>query len=143
MGNPPISSGGSEVAGILRPKRFPTMSLMSTPRVPALLLTLSFAAGPVLAQDPMEEAKDLYKTKCIACHLADGKGAMPEMNLSDDKWIHGSSVAEIVKVITDGVPGKAMLPFKAQLTEAQIEALAQYVRTFDKTLKPEKSKEKK
>jgi mono/diheme cytochrome c family protein len=115
---------------------------MPTLRVPALLLAGCFAAGPVLAQDPMEEAKDLYKTKCIACHLADGKGAMPEMNLSDEKWLHGSSVAEITKVISEGVPGKAMLPFKAQLTEAQIDALAQYVRTFDKTLKPEKKEKK-
>ena len=50
----------------------------------------------------------------------------------------GSSVADIVKVITDGVPGKAMVSFKAQLSEEQIEALAAYVRAFDKTLKPEK-----
>ena len=141
MGLPPISSGGPEVAGGLRPHEVPKMSLM--PRVPAFLLALSLAAGRVLAQDPMAEAKDLYKTKCIACHLADGKGAMPEMNLSDEKWLHGSSVAEISKVIAEGVPGKAMLPFKAQLTDDQIEALAQYVRTFDKTLKPEKTKEKK
>jgi mono/diheme cytochrome c family protein len=114
-----------------------------TSRVASFIVAVSLFAVPVLAQDPSDETRDLYKTKCIACHLADGKGAMPEMNLSDDKWIHGSSVAEIVKVITEGVPGKAMLPFKGQLTDAQIEALAQYVRTFDKTLKPEKSKEKK
>lgn len=120
-----------------------TTSTTPTLRAASFILTVSLAAGPVLAQDPTDETRDLYKTKCIACHLADGKGAMPEMNLSDDKWLHGSSVAEISKVISEGVPGKAMLPFKAQLTEAQIEALAQYVRTFDKTLKPEKGKEKK
>jgi mono/diheme cytochrome c family protein len=120
------------------------MSLKS--RVPAVLVGLAFAAGPALAQEPTDETKDLYKSKCLACHLADGKGAMPEMNLTDTTWVHGSSVAEITKVIAEGVPGKAMLPFKAQLTEAQIEALAQYVRAFDKTLKPEKAgkgKEKK
>ena len=113
------------------------MSLMS--RVPKVLLGLALAAVPALAQEPSEETKDLYKTKCLACHLADGKGAMPEMNLTDATWAHGSSVAEISKVIAEGVPGKAMLPFKAQLTEAQIEALAQYVRAFDPTLKPEKA----
>src|SRR4029450_11298297 len=107
------------------------MSLMTTttptPRAASFLVALSLAAGPVLAQEPTDETKDPDKPKCIACPPADGKGAMPEMNLSDDKWLHGSSVAEISKVISEGVPGKAMLPFKAQLTEAQIEGLAQYV----------------
>ena len=90
------------------------------------------------AQEASEETKDNYKMKCAACHLADGKGAMPEMNLSDAKWEHGSTVADIVKVISEGVPGKAMVSFKAQLSDEQIEALAVYVRAFDKTLKPEK-----
>ncbi len=97
-----------------------------------LVGTLAFA------QEASDETKENYKTKCAACHLADGKGAMPEMNLTDAKWEHGSSVADIVKVITEGVPGKAMVSFKAQLSDEQIEALAVYVRTFDKTLKPEK-----
>jgi mono/diheme cytochrome c family protein len=112
-------------------------------RAAAALLFLSLTAATVPAQEPTAETKDLYKTKCLACHLADGKGAMPEMNLADGKWVHGSGVADISKVIAEGIPGKAMLPFKAQLTEAQIEALAHYVRTFDKALKPEKAKEKK
>jgi hypothetical protein len=33
-----------------------------------------------------------------------------------------------------------MLPFKAQLTAAEIASLAAYVRSFDKTLKPVKAK---
>ena len=105
-----------------------------------LALSLAALAGVgVSAQDATDETKELYKTKCAACHLADGKGAMPEMNLSDAKWEHGSSVAEISKVIAEGVPGKAMVSFKAQLSDEQVEALAHYVRTFDKTLKPEKA----
>lgn len=105
-----------------------------------LAISLTALAGVrTSAQDATDETKDLYKTKCMACHLADGKGAMPEMNLSDAKWEHGSSVAEISKVIAEGVPGKAMMPFKAQLTDEQVEALAHYVRAFDKTLKPEKA----
>jgi mono/diheme cytochrome c family protein len=103
----------------------------------ALSLASLVGAG-ASAQDATDETKDLYKMKCSACHLADGKGAMPEMNLTDTKWEHGSSVADIIKVITEGVPGKAMVSFKAQLSDEQIEALAIYVRAFDKTLKPEK-----
>ena len=111
------------------------MALKTT--VFALSLAGLVGAG-ASAQEASEETKDNYKTKCAACHLADGKGAMPEMNLTDSKWEHGSSVADIVKVISEGVPGKAMVSFKAQLSDEQIEALAVYVRTFDKTLKPEK-----
>ena len=104
------------------------------------LFLVGLARVGASAQDATatDEIKDLYKTKCAACHLADGKGAMPEMNLTDAKWEHGSSVAEIIKVITEGVPGKAMVSFKAQLSDEQIEGLANYVRAFDKTLKPEK-----
>ena len=61
------------------------------------------------------------------------------MNLTDPKWEHCSTVAEIAKVIAEGIPVKAMVGFKAQLTDEQMEALAHYVRTFDKTLKPEKA----
>ncbi len=82
---------------------------------------------------------ELYKTKCLACHLADGNAPMKEMNLADAEWKHGSKVADLVKTIEEGSPGTAMLPFKAQLSPEEIDALARYVRTFDKTLKPEKT----
>jgi mono/diheme cytochrome c family protein len=81
---------------------------------------------------------ELYKTKCQACHLADGNAPMKEMNLSDAEWKHGSKVADIIKTIEEGSPGTAMLSFKAQLSPEEIDALARFVRAFDKTLKPEK-----
>ena len=54
-----------------------------------------------------------------------------------------SKVADITKVIEEGVPGTAMLSFKAQLTPEEIDGLARYVRSFDKSLKPEKPAKKK
>jgi len=62
------------------------------------------------------------------------------MNFADGKWTHGSKLAEVEKVIADGAPGTAMLPFKAKLSREQVAALAEYVRAFDKSLKPEKAK---
>jgi cytochrome c oxidase cbb3-type subunit 3 len=112
------------------------MALKKT-TVSAMLIGALAAAG-ASAQDASDETKEIYTTRCAACHLADGKGAMPEMNLSDAKWQHGSSIAEISKVIAEGVPGKAMVGFKAQLSDDEIEALAHYVRAFDKSLKAQK-----
>jgi mono/diheme cytochrome c family protein len=107
--------------------------------VPIVAIILLAPALPALAQSPTPEAvQELYKTKCQACHLADGNAPQKEMNFADQEWQHGSRLADIKKVIEEGVPGKPMLPFKAQLSAEEIDALARYVRAFDKTLKPEK-----
>jgi cytochrome c oxidase subunit 2 len=87
---------------------------------------------------PTEATLELYKTKCLACHLPDGNSPIPEMNFANGNWKHGTKVADMVKVINEGVPGTAMIAFKEQLSAPEIDALARYVRSFDKKLKPEK-----
>jgi mono/diheme cytochrome c family protein len=81
------------------------------------------------------DAAALYKTKCAACHLANGAPKTASMNFADGTWRHGSSVSQVADVIRNGVKGTAMLPFKSKLTEEQILALTRHVRAFDKTLK--------
>ena len=83
------------------------------------------------------KAAELYKSACLPCHMADGNAALEPMNLADGKWRRGTSVKEIAEVISEGVPGTAMMPFKTRFSEEEILALAHYVRQFDKTLKPE------
>jgi mono/diheme cytochrome c family protein len=111
--------------------------------VVVILVFVALAAGPALAQDAKAAAIETYKARCQACHLPDGNAPMKEMNFTDNVWKHGSRVADMVQVISEGAPGTAMLAFKSQLSEDEIVALANYVRTFDKTLKPEKVVKKK
>jgi mono/diheme cytochrome c family protein len=92
--------------------------------------------GKVKAAAVTEATLEIYKTKCQSCHMPDGAAPLEMMNLADANWKHGSKPADVVKVITEGVPNTAMLPFKEQLTPAEIAGLAAYVRSFDKTLKP-------
>jgi mono/diheme cytochrome c family protein len=108
------------------------------PATAAALLGLSI---PVGADAPAadEATVELYKAKCQICHMADGNSPVPAMNFADGVWLHGSRLADVIKVIAEGVPGKAMTSFKKQLTKEQIEALARYVRSFDKKLKDEKA----
>lgn len=94
------------------------------------------APGKAKAAAVSDATLEIYKTKCQSCHMPDGNAPLEMMNLSDANWKHGSTPAAIQKVITEGVPNTAMLPFSAQLTPAEIKALAAYVRSFDKTLKP-------
>jgi mono/diheme cytochrome c family protein len=108
------------------------------PATAAALLGLSI---PVGADAPAadEATVELYKAKCQICHMADGNSPVPAMNFADGVWLHGSRLADVIKVIAEGVPGKAMTSFKKQLTKEQIEALARYVRSFDRKLKDEKA----
>ena len=103
-----------------------------------LLAALASAAEPKGNATPSEATLDLYRSKCQQCHMADGDSPIEPMNFTDGKWIHGSKPEAVAKVIAEGVPGTAMLPFKAQLTPAEITDLAAYVRSFDKSLKATK-----
>ena len=48
-----------------------------------------------------------------------------------------NGAAEGISGVVEGVKGKAMMPYGKQFSPEEIDALARYVRTFDKNLKPE------
>jgi mono/diheme cytochrome c family protein len=81
------------------------------------------------------DAAEIYKTRCVVCHAADGNSPMPNMSFADGVWRHGSTIKEVTNTITNGVPATAMMPFKTQLSPAEIAAMARFVRKFDKKLK--------
>ena len=77
------------------------------------------------------KAEENYKTVCQVCHLADGKGMIPDMSLNDGVWKHGGTLQAIAKTIRDGAPGTLMLPFKDKFSDAEIQELAKLVKAFD------------
>jgi len=103
----------------------------------AAVASVPLAGAPMAAATdaykPSEATLELYKAKCQQCHMADGNSPLEPLNFADAKWIHGDKVEDLVKVISEGAPGTAMLPFKSLLTPEEIQALARYVRSFDKT----------
>ena len=105
--------------------------------LPAALLLLT---GVALAQKPPatsnRPAVELYKSNCVMCHMPDGNAAIELMNFADGKWKHGTTPQQLAKVITNGVPGTAMMPFNERFSDKEILALAKYVLTFDKSRKP-------
>jgi mono/diheme cytochrome c family protein len=107
-------------------------------RVQGVALAVVFLAAATVARaadayKPSEATLELYKAKCQQCHMADGNSPLEPLNFADAKWIHGDKVEDLAKIISEGAPGTAMLPFKSLLTPEEIQALARYVRSFDKT----------
>ncbi|MFO1460809.1 MAG: cbb3-type cytochrome c oxidase N-terminal domain-containing protein [Verrucomicrobiota bacterium] len=77
----------------------------------------------------------VFLTYCSPCHRADG-GGLVGPNLCDDYWIHGSTYADNLKVIINGVPEKGMLTWKGVLTPYDIQAVASYIYTLRGTSPP-------
>ncbi len=108
---------------------------LKSPRLAPLVLSTLLLAPQLQGQMPT--AAENYASKCAACHMADGKAQIIEMNFVEGSWKQGNKVADIAKAIREGIPGTAMLPFKEQLSPKEIEALARHVRALDKRLKPD------
>jgi mono/diheme cytochrome c family protein len=92
-------------------------------------------APPKTKAAPKPTAEENYSKTCQVCHGIQGKAPLPTMSLADGEWKFGNSVQAIAKVITDGIPGTAMLPNKDRFSKEEIQALARLVRTFDPKLK--------
>ncbi len=85
-------------------------------------------AAFVMDKEQMEKGAKLYSEKgCIACHGLKGEGNAIGPNLTDKFWIHGCKPADLVKVITEGVPEKGMTPFKSMMTDVQINSVSAYI----------------
>jgi mono/diheme cytochrome c family protein len=82
-----------------------------------LLGALVGFAGTAYAQ----EAAATYKAKCVACHGADGKK-------KGDLTAAKGSEADVAKAIANGIPEKKMPGYKGKLSDAEIQALAKFVK---------------
>lgn len=77
----------------------------------------------------------VFATRCLPCHGDKGQGIIGP-NLTDDFWLHGGTIADIHRTITDGVLEKGMIAWKGQLTPDQIDAVSAFVWTLHGTNPP-------
>jgi mono/diheme cytochrome c family protein len=107
----------------------------------AIILLCLWGVAPAPAQAPKvtpARAEELYTATCQICHGPRGTGSPLTQGSAfvGRKWKHGNRQADVVKTITNGVPGTMMLPFKDRLAPGEIAALAALVRSYDTSLKP-------
>jgi mono/diheme cytochrome c family protein len=98
-----------------------------------LLFLLSLVwSGPLQAQD----AGALFKTKCSACHAADGSGSGPmgkQLGVTDLRSddVQKETDAQLTDSVANG-KGKKMPAYKGKLTDDQIKGLVGYLRELGK-----------
>ena len=100
-------------------------------------VTAAPAAGPAVALVALRDEPSLAQGRsifegpdnvCSSCHRADLGGTIGP-NLTDEYWLHGCSVQQIVTSIRTGFPMKGMMPFGTgkPLTDTQVLQVASYV----------------
>ncbi|MGB7547854.1 MAG: cytochrome c [Terracidiphilus sp.] len=89
-------------------------------------------AAPAFAQD---KGADIYKSKCVICHGADGMGTTPagkalKAAAFKDSAIVKAPDSELIAAVKKGK--NKMPPFAGKLTDAQIKTVVAYIRTLEK-----------
>lgn len=75
----------------------------------------------------LAEGKTIFTENCVACHKADGGGAIGP-NLTDKFWILGGGIKNVFTTISEGGrSGKGMVPWKESLKPTEIQKVASYV----------------
>ena len=101
-------------------------------------LAASQAAGTTFNVDDLELTTDtevlaigakVFGQQCAVCHKADAGGLIGP-NLTDDYWLHGGDIKSVYKTISEGVQGTTMIPWKGSLSNDDMVALANYVKSI-------------
>ena len=90
---------------------------------------------PLTDQASLASGESIFLTNCATCHGKQGEGGIGP-NMTDDYYIHGGRMTDIVKTITNGVPAKGMISWRGILNEKQIKEVASYLITLRGTNPP-------
>jgi cytochrome c oxidase cbb3-type subunit 3 len=82
------------------------------------------------------EGKKIFTGTCFPCHGASGEGNAVGPNLTDKYWLHGGSIGEVFKTITNGVPDKGMQAWGKTFSPADVRNITSYVLSLQGTNPP-------
>ncbi|PKD16088.1 cytochrome C oxidase subunit III [Salegentibacter salinarum] len=85
----------------------------------------------------LEAGESIYMASCMACHRADGGGAIGP-NLTDDHWILGGGISNVFQTVSEGGrDGKGMVAWKSELNAQEIAQVSSYVLSLQGTNPPD------
>lgn len=90
---------------------------------------------PMADANGLAAAKQIFETKCFACHGKTGEGGAGP-NLTDDYWLHKGSLNDIYHTIKNGYPDKGMQSWSTEFTPKEISFLASFVKKLHGTNPP-------
>jgi cytochrome c oxidase cbb3-type subunit 3 len=77
----------------------------------------------------VKAGQTIFQDKCMTCHGAQGQGGIGP-NLTDDYWIHGGKMTDILNTVLNGVLDKGMPPWEPILKQDEIYSVVAYVKSM-------------
>ncbi len=104
-------------------------ALAGTGQIPGAAQPTGAVAPTTPDPAALAEGQALFRGLCSGCHGGAGRGGKGP-DLTDDKWLHGGSDAEIVRTIQNGVPNTTMKKLGDALKPDQIHKVILYIRSL-------------
>ena len=98
-----------------------------------ITLAAALAFGAAMCAYAQDDPAALYKSKCQACHGADGKGETPAGKKVGAKDFHSPEVAKMsdVELFDITKKGKEKMPaYDKKLTDDQIKSLIKFIHSL-------------
>lgn len=86
-------------------------------------------AGSRLPQADTKPASQIFAVNCAACHGLDGSGTERAPNITAGVSVEKLSSADLLRIVSDGVPGTGMPGFRS-LGEERLKAIVGYLRNL-------------
>ncbi len=86
-------------------------------------------------KERIQSGKAVFQVRCVSCHGNLGEGGIGP-NLTDDYWIHGGKMVDIVATISKGVSEKGMPPWGSVIGQDEVHSVAVYVKSLRGTNPP-------
>jgi len=112
---------------VIDAENVPGEATTDVPEIPAVEVLTDEAS--------LSAGKSVFIANCVACHGANGEGLIGP-NMTDQYWIHGGNVNDLIRTINIGVPAKGMIPWDKTLSAEQIHQVASYILTLQGTNPP-------
>jgi mono/diheme cytochrome c family protein len=84
---------------------------------------------PLTDTGSLAAGEAIYIANCITCHGKLGEGGIGP-NMTDEYFIHGFTLSNMITTILNGVPAKGMISWRSILKEKQILQVASYILTL-------------
>jgi len=99
-------------------------------QVPSGAIPLPDNPLPV-TEESLALGSGLYTSSCARCHGPDGQGTQRAPALNVKGYLAETSDLALQKIVTQGVPGTSMPAWGNRLTEAEIQAIVGFVRSWE------------